>query len=141
MKKTIYLFIKYLDMKQSKYFSEKEFNRCTPSCSREDMEQPFLNLMDAIRAKAGIPLVINCAYRSRQYDLSKGRSGNSAHTRGLAVDFKCLNNQTRQKILKAVVECGVTRYGIGRTFIHVDMGERCGLNPAVWVYDDNGNAV
>lgn len=123
-------------MKKSYYFSEKEFNKCTPFCSREDMEQDFLYLMDDIRRKAGIPLIINCAYRSREYDIKKGRSGNSAHTHGLAVDFKCLNNQTRQKIILAAVQCGVTRMGIGRDFIHVDMGERVGLPKAIWLYDD-----
>lgn len=128
-------------MKKSYYFSEKEFNKCTPFCSMEDMEQDFLYLMDDIRRKAGIPLIINCAYRSKEYDIKKGRSGNSAHTYGLAVDFKCLDNQTRQKIVKAAHECGVVRMGIGRTFIHIDMGERLGLRPAIWVYDDNGNAV
>ena len=128
-------------MAKSKYFSEGEFARCTPPCKRDDMAQAFLNVMDAIREKAGIPLVINCAFRTREYDMAKGRSGRSAHCAGLAVDFRCLNNQTRQKIVRAAVECGITRMGIGRTFVHVDMGERCGLPSAVWVYDDNGNAV
>jgi hypothetical protein len=70
------------------------------------------------------------------YDTTNDRKGE-----GVAVDFKCLDNQTRQKIVKAAHECGVVRMGIGRTFIHVDMGERVGLRPAIWVYDDNGNAV
>ena len=128
-------------MKRSVYFSESEFRRCTPPCEREQMQQSFLNLMDDIRRRAGIPLVINCAYRSREYDLKKGRTGNSAHTLGLAVDFKCLNNQTRQKIITAAIMCGVTRIGVGRTFVHVDMGDKVGMIPAVWTYDDKGNAV
>ena len=127
-------------MKKSYYFSEQEFNKCTPFCSMEDMEQDFLYLMDDIRRKAGIPLVINCAYRSKEYDIKKGRSGNSAHTYGLAVDFKCLNNQTRQKIVKAAHECGVVRMGNVRTFIHIDMGERVSIRTAIWDYDDISNA-
>ena len=73
----------------SKYFSPSEFKKCVPSCSIEDMDGGFLALLDKVREKAGIPLVLNCAYRSREWDKSKGRSGNSAHTRGKAVDIRC----------------------------------------------------
>ena len=98
------------------------------------MEQDFLDVMDDIRRKAGIPLVINCAYRSQAYDKKKGRSGNSAHTYGLAVDFRANTSATRYKIVKAALECGVTRIGIGKTFVHIDMGERVGL-PANCMWD------
>ena len=122
-------------MKQSRYFSEQEFRKCDPPCDRESMEQDFLDVMDDIRRKARIPLVINCAYRSREYDKKKGRSGNSAHTQGLAVDIRCNTSENRLKIVKAALECGITRIGIGKTFIHIDMGERVGL-PAnvIWHY-------
>ena len=122
-------------MKQSRYFSEQEFRKCDPPCDRESMEQDFLDVMDDIRRKARIPLVINCAYRSREYDKKKGRSGNSAHTQGLAVDIRCNTSENRLKIVKAALECGITRIGIGKTFIHIDMGERVGLPANVmWHY-------
>ena len=122
-------------MKQSRYFSEQEFRKCDPPCDRESMDQDFLDVMDDIRRKARIPLVINCAYRSREYDKKKGRSGNSAHTHGLAVDFRCNASDTRLKIVTAAIMAGVTRIGIGKNFIHVDLGERVGL-PAnyMWTY-------
>ena len=122
-------------MKQSRYFSEQEFRKCDPPCDRESMEQDFLDVMDDIRRRARIPLVINCAYRSREYDKKKGRSGNSAHTQGLAVDIRCNTSENRLKIVKAALECGITRIGIGKTFIHIDMGERVGLPANVmWHY-------
>ena len=122
-------------MKQSRYFSEAEFRKCDPPCDRESMDQDFLDVMDDIRRKARIPLVINCAYRSREYDKKKGRSGNSAHTQGLAVDIRCNTSENRLKIVKAALECGITRIGIGKTFIHIDMGERVGLPANVmWHY-------
>lgn len=122
-------------MKQSRYFSEQEFRKCDPPCDRESMDQDFLDMMDDIRRRARIPLVINCAYRSRAYDIAKGRSGNSAHTFGLAVDIRCNTSQNRLKIVKAALECGITRIGIGKNFVHIDMGERVGL-PAnvIWHY-------
>ena len=90
-------------MKQSRYFSEPEFRKCNPPCDRESMDQDFLDVMDDIRKRAGVPLVINCAYRSQAYDKKKGRSGNSAHTYGLAVDFRCNTSANRLKIVKAAL--------------------------------------
>lgn len=122
-------------MKQSRYFSESEFRKCDPPCDINDMDGHFLATLDAVRERAGIPLVLNCAYRSQAYDKKKGRSGNSAHTYGLAVDFRCNTSANRLKIVKAALECGITRIGIGKTFVHIDMGERVGL-PAncMWHY-------
>ena len=36
-------------MKTSKYFKPEEFERCNPSCSIEDMDQDFLDLLDDVR--------------------------------------------------------------------------------------------
>ena len=104
----------------SRYFSESEFKKCVPSCSIEDMDGAFLSLLDEVRERAGIPLVLNCGYRSSSWDKSKGRSGNSAHTRGKAVDIRCNTSATRFKIVKAALECGVCRIGIGKSFVHLD---------------------
>ena len=104
----------------STYFAPVEFERCTPPCHIEQMAPAFLERLDRIREAAGIPLVLNCAYRSREWDLAKGRSGNSAHTRGLAVDIRCLSDATRWRIIRAAIACGITRIGIGSTFIHLD---------------------
>lgn len=120
-------------MKHSKYFAPQEFKRCSPSCSIEDMDQNFLNTLDAIRALAGIPLVLNCAYRSKEYDIKKGRSGNSAHTKGLAVDIKCNSSATRYKIMKAADSLGITRFGIGNSFLHIDADKSLPQN-VIWHY-------
>lgn len=104
----------------AKYFKDAEFKRCTPSCSIADMDAAFLNTLDAIRETAGIPLVISCAYRSKAYDKAKGRSGDSAHTRGKAVDVVANSSQTRMKLVAAALACGVRRIGIGANFVHID---------------------
>lgn len=104
----------------AKHFSESEFQRCTPPCSLQDMKQDFMNRLDTVRDVTGIPLVITCAYRSREYDLAKGRSGNSAHTRGMAVDIRCTTSANAFKIVQAALKVGFTRIGIGKTFIHLD---------------------
>lgn len=103
-----------------KYFSDKEFKHCTPTCSINDMNVEFMEKLDLLRERACIPLVITSAYRSREWDLSKGRSGNGAHTKGVAVDIRCNNSHNRFLILKAALEIGFRRIGISDTFIHVD---------------------
>lgn len=104
----------------SMYFTASEFRRCTPSCDIGQMSPAFLVQLDRVREAAGIPLVLNCAYRSVAYERKKGRSGNSAHTRGLAVDIRCNTSANRYKIIRAALECGITRIGVGKTFVHLD---------------------
>lgn len=108
------------NMITAKYFKESEFKACTPSCSLQNMDQKFMQSLDALRSVAGIPLVLNCAYRSVEWDKAKGRSGNSAHTRGKAVDIRCTTTLNRMKIVKAALAIGIRRIGIGKNFIHVD---------------------
>lgn len=103
-----------------RYFSQAEFKRCTPSCSITQMDENFLRTLDKVREYAGIPLVLTCAYRSKEWDLTKGRNGNSAHTRGKAVDIRCNASVTRWKIVRAAIDAGIRRIGIGSNFVHLD---------------------
>lgn len=119
----------------SAYFHPSEFQRCDPPCTIEQMDAAFLDRLDMVRQFAGIPLVLNCAYRSREWDLAKGRSGNSAHTRGLAVDIRCNTSANRWRIIRAAMNCGITRIGVGRSFVHLDAD--LSLPPGViWHYYD-----
>ena len=121
--------------KTSKYFAPAEFVRCTPFCSIEQMDQGFLNLMDEVRKRAGIPLVMTSAYRSVSWELTHGRSGKGDHPQGVGVDFKCSTSATRYKIVKAALECGVRRIGISKNFIHIGMGQGLPQN-VIWDYYD-----
>lgn len=105
----------------AKYFSPSEFKRCTPSCSIEQMDVHFLDLLDAVRERAGIPLVLNSAYRTVSYEKKKGRPGTSTHCLGKAVDIRCNTSANRYKIVKAALEVGIPRIGIGKTFVHLDI--------------------
>lgn len=120
---------------RSKYFAEQEFVRCTPSCKMSDMDEQFLRKLDKIRERAGIPLLLTCAYRTRQHDLNMGRSGNSAHTKGLAVDIRCNASITRAKIIEAAMFWGITRIGIGKTFVHIDADQSLPQH-VIWHYYD-----
>jgi len=116
-----------------RYFSAGEFKRCTPSCDISQMDEDFLRTLDKVREYAGIPLVLNCAYRSVAWDKAKGRSGNSAHTRGKAVDIRCNASVTRWKIVRAAIDAGVRRIGIGDGFVHID-GDGTLAQCVMWHY-------
>jgi len=106
----------------SKYFKEIEDN----------MSKEFLFVLDEAREFAGIPFIINSAYRSPDHPLSI-KNPNSSHIKGLAVDIKATDSVTRFKIVKALIEVGFTRIGIADTFIHVDLDLDKTQN-VIWTY-------
>lgn len=120
-------------MKTSKYFKESEFNACTPSCSMQDCDQSLLILMDAVREMVRRPLRFSCAYRSREWELRKGRSGSGAHTEGLAVDFRVSSGAERWQIVNAAMRLGVKRIGVAGTFVHLDLSKKLPQN-VIWTY-------
>jgi len=115
------------------YFTPEEFQKCNPPCKITDMNEDFLLLLDKIRAEYGKPITINCAYRSPEYDKKQGRSGNSAHTRGLAVDIKCISSSNRAKLLHTIINNGVNRIGISPNFIHIDIDKSLPQD-VIWTY-------
>lgn len=104
----------------SKYFKAAEFTRCNPSCDISQMDEGFLTLMDRVRELAGIPLVINSAYRSKSWEMMHGRTGTSAHCKGRALDIRCNTSANRFRIVAAAINAGIKRIGIGKTFVHLD---------------------
>ena len=117
----------------AKYFQEKEFKNCAPACSLQDMNQEFINVLDQIREKAGIPLVVNCAYRTAEHEKKQGRTGTSSHTLGCAVDIRAYDSGVKYKIVQAALQCGITRIGIAKTFIHLDTSKTHDQN-VIWLY-------
>lgn len=117
----------------SKCFKEHEFNNCTPSCSLQDMEQSTIDKFDKARNLANIPFIPTCGYRSKEWDLSKGRSGNGAHPRRRAIDLKATSSYDRFKIVTALLAVGFKRIGIAKTFIHADDSEELSQE-VVWIY-------
>lgn len=116
-----------------KYFKDEEFRKAVPSCSLSDMDEEFMKRIDDCREFAGIPFVVNSAFRSIDYEKKKGRSGESMHTKGKALDIRCRTNAERYRILVALIVFGFHRIGIGSNFIHVDCGYPAS-EPIIWTY-------
>ena len=119
----------------ARYFQESEFKACSPSCSLQDMKQHTMDKLDAARALAGIPFVLNSAYRSPAWERSHGRTGTGAHPHGCGVDIRCNTSANRMKIIQSCLAVGFRRIGIGKTYIHVDDDETQAQN-VIWHYYD-----
>jgi len=122
-------------MTTSKWFSEKEFNQLTPSCSLQDMSQSTMDKLDAARDIAGIPFVLTCASRPSEWDRARGRSGTGAHTLKPCptVDIRCNTDTNRWKIVNALIKAGFKRIGIAKTYIHADDSEKHSQE-IIWLY-------
>lgn len=121
----------------SRFFSPKEFERCVPSCSIDDMRDDFLCILDWVRDVCGFPIILNSAYRSKDYELSQGRDGSSSHTKGIAVDIRCSDSMERASIIDAV--CNLSgfmnfpiRIGIGKNYLHFDIDSD--KPQCIWLY-------
>lgn len=115
-----------------KYFKPYEFECCIPKCSINDMDKNFLGLLDSARGLAGVPFRLNSAYRTKEYELGRGRTGLSSHTKGVAADIACSDSRKRYLIVHALIAVGFPRIGIAKNFIHVDcdMDKRA----SIWLY-------
>lgn len=107
-------------MLQIDYFSEDEFRRCIPKCEKTDMDPDFMKRLNRARRAAGIPFILNSAYRTAEHEKLMNRTGNSMHTKGRAVDIRCLDSNSRAVIVAALLRAGFHGIGIANTYIHVD---------------------
>ena len=92
----------------------------TPSCSLSNMDASFMKKLDAARHIAGFPFVLNCAYRSKEWDINKGRNGKSYHCLGRAVDIRCNDKKRRAEIVFALWLAGIKGIILYPSFIHAD---------------------
>jgi uncharacterized protein YcbK (DUF882 family) len=105
----------------------------------DKMDKTFLLKLDEARELAGIPFIINSAFRTPEHneriykELNKPVNTNSSHLRGLAVDIKATDSRTRFLILNALIHVGFTRIGIADTFIHVDLSLDKSQQ-VIWIY-------
>jgi len=115
------------------WFTAGEFASPDDPQSGYKMDSTFVYMLDSARTIAGVPFKINSGYRSSEHNYLVGGVDNSAHTKGLAADIKVRNGRERKKILEALQYVGFNRFGIGKTFIHVDTDSTKPAN-VVWVY-------
>ena len=108
-----------------KYFKPSEFTCKCGKCGQGfgQMDEKLLSMLDTLRERVGIPLVLSSAFRCEAHNLAVGGVKNSTHTKGKAVDIKCLDSHTRFKLLKAAFEIGFRRIEPRETWVHLDVDE------------------
>lgn len=101
------------------YFKLEE--QWCPCCKTGKFAPDFLDKLNQARELAGIPFIINSGFRCYEHNKGVGGSSTSSHLVGCAADIRIHNGNEKYIILKALLDVGFTRIGIGETFIHVDM--------------------
>ncbi len=105
-------------MKLSEHFNSKEF--ACPCCGKDDIKQVFVNMLEEARVKANRAFNINSGVRCIKHNAEVGGVDSSAHVNGFACDIKVTSSADRYAIHRALIDVGFTRFGLAKTFIHVD---------------------
>ena len=81
----------------------------------------LLQLLEELETRMGFELDINSGYRDPEHNKDVGGVENSEHTYDPAegADIFCQRSGTRYTMLKHIYDLGVTRVGVGKTFIHI----------------------
>jgi zinc D-Ala-D-Ala carboxypeptidase len=116
-----------------KYFKHEEFASPDVPHSGSYMDDDFLSMLDNAREIAGIPFKINSGYRTIEHNDKVGGKPNSSHIVGKAVDIAIKGSRERWIILEALMQSGFNRFGLAKTFIHVDSDDYKDPN-VVWTY-------
>lgn len=102
------------------FLCDEALSRAVPACKNEALNREFAMLVRNAASLCDFDWHINSAFRSVAYEKSKGREGTSSHCKGLAVDVAAPTSSMRYHIVRAALAVGISRIGIGRTFVHLD---------------------
>ena len=116
-----------------RYFKYEEFDSPDYKGSGEKfMDREFIECLDEARDIAGIQFKILSGYRTPQHNRKVGGLTSSSHLIGRAADIHCTHVGKRLKIIEALSMVGFQRFGIAKTFIHVDNDSD--KPNAIWLY-------
>lgn len=116
-----------------RFFTPKEFDSPDLKDSGYNMNPEFMEILDGIRKKCSFPFKINSGFRTEEHNKLVGGKESSAHTKGLAADIECKDSNERITIVKTALNIGITRIGIAKNFIHLDMDYNL-PQQVMWLY-------
>ena len=116
-----------------KYFKLTEFDSPDEKDSGKKMDKKFLEKLDYARHNAGIPFKITSGYRTKEHNLKVGGRVGSSHQFGVACDIHCVGSRNRALMVKALLDVGITRIGIAKSFIHCDI-DNLKDQDVIWLY-------
>ena len=97
----------------------------TNDVKSEGLDKELLVRLEQASTVAQMDLTITSGLRSGVQGVDHGIK-NGPHMSGSAVDLRCHDSVTRYKILKALLEVGFKRIGIGKIHLHCDVAS--GIN-------------
>ena len=115
------------------HFELFEFDSPDSKDSGRYMQESTLRMLDDARGIAGIPFVINSGYRTNEHNRKVGGVSGSSHTKGYAVDIRCIGSNSRHVIVNALMKAGFNRIGIGNSFVHAD-NDPMKVKNVIWLY-------
>ena len=121
------------DWNNIRYFIQGEFDSPDKPGSGELMQEKFVQNLDELRSQCGFPFYITSGYRTLEHNQEVGGTTNSAHQRGWAADISVSSNRQRFTLVNLALAMGITRIGIGNTFIHLDLDPASPPN-VIWTY-------
>lgn len=92
-----------------------------PCCGVDFTDPKVRNLVEEIERDEGILLAVTSACRCETHNRKVNGSPTSSHLLGLAVDIAAGDSRLRYRLVTAALRRGVTRIGIGKNFIHLDV--------------------
>ena len=109
---------------------------CSCGCGRMEMNDSFMKKLDLIREEAGFGFRVTSGYRCPTHNSNVSSTGERGpHTTGRAVDIAAPSSTMRLQILEAAQKQGLRRFGIAKTFIHLDdLKQSDGFPEGIWTY-------
>lgn len=95
------------------------------------LDPRLVAMLQVARDAAGVPLVITSGYRDASHNDNVGGVEDSAHTKGLAVDIRCPNDQYGKQVAFGLGQAGFQRAGFYTKHVHVDI-DPSKESPARW---------
>lgn len=116
------------------FFTPDEFD-CPgmPGSGLEHMQLEFVQVLDAIRYDCAFPFRITSGWRSVEHNARTQGVKNSPHLRGWAADISAQTSRHRFAIVNAAIEHGISRIGVGSSFVHLD-NDPAKVNRLLWLY-------
>ena len=109
---------------------------CSCGCGRMEMDDLFMAKLDAIREECGFGFRVTSGFRCPKHNNNVSSTGERGpHTTGRAIDIAAPSSSMRLAIMEAAQRQQFRRFGIAKTFIHLDdLRESDGFPEGIWSY-------
>ena len=116
-----------------RHFTPDEFDSSDLPGSGILMNVEFIKVLDKIRDKCSFPFHVNSGIRSEAVNAEVGGVDSSEHTQGNGADIRAETGGERFSIIKASLELGIKRIGVGKRFVHIGFSYKHPQS-VVWTY-------